>query len=98
MSVVGPRPDVPGYFDSLNGDDRILLTVKPGLVSPATLEFIDEEKILAGQADPEKYNREVLIPNKVRINRLYLENYNFWGDFKIVFLAVVKIIRRFFLR
>jgi len=82
MSLVGPRPDVPGYADQLTGDDRIILTVRPGITGPATLKFRNEEALLAAQEDPETYNREVIWPEKVRLNREYVENYSFWKDLK----------------
>ena len=69
MSLVGPRPDVPGFADRLEGPDRVVLTVRPGITGPAALAYRHEEEILAGVADPERYNREVIWPDKVRINR-----------------------------
>jgi len=80
MSFVGPRPDVPGFADELLGDDRVILTIRPGITGPATLEFRDEEELLAGQEDPEGFNREVLFPAKVRLNRAYVENYGLSKD------------------
>lgn len=53
MSFVGPRPDVPGFADMLTGDDRVILSVRPGITSPATLKYKNEEEILAAQGDPE---------------------------------------------
>lgn len=84
MSFVGPRPDVPGFADRLEGDDRIILSVRPGITGPATLRFRDEERELAGQADPEKYNREVIYPEKVRLNKLYVRNYSFTQDIRYI--------------
>ena len=49
MSFVGPRPDVPGFADRLEGKDRIILTVRPGITGPATLKYRNEEELLAGQ-------------------------------------------------
>jgi lipopolysaccharide/colanic/teichoic acid biosynthesis glycosyltransferase len=80
MSFVGPRPDVPGYADRLQGDDRIVLNVRPGITGPATLKYRDEEAFLAEQDDPERYNNEVLWLDKVRINREYVESWSFWQD------------------
>lgn len=80
MSFVGPRPDVKGFADRLVGRDRIILSVRPGITGPATLRFRSEEDLLARQPDPEKYNREVIFPEKVRINREYVENYRFSRD------------------
>jgi lipopolysaccharide/colanic/teichoic acid biosynthesis glycosyltransferase len=81
MSFVGPRPDVPGFADRLQSDDRVVLTVKPGITGPATLHFRDEETLLAQQEDPETYNREVIYPEKVRLNRVYVKEYRFRQDF-----------------
>lgn len=80
MSIVGPRPDVPGFADTLTGADRIVLAVRPGITGPATLQYRDEERMLLNHPDPERYNREVLFPAKVRINRAYVENYRFTDD------------------
>lgn len=80
MSLVGPRPDVPGFADKLEGPDRIILTVRPGITGPATLKYRREEEMLAAQPDPERYNREVIYPDKVRINREYVEHYSFAKD------------------
>lgn len=84
MSVVGPRPDVPGYADTLQGEDRVILSVRPGITGPASVFFRDEEVLLASQADPERYNREVLWPAKVRINAAYVRNYSFVEDLRLV--------------
>lgn len=89
MSLVGPRPDVPGYADQLKGKDRIILSVRPGITGPATLQFRDEETLLARQADPETYNREVLYPEKVRLNRQYIENYSFFLDLVYLWRTVI---------
>jgi len=89
MSFVGPRPDVPGFADQLAGEDRIILTIRPGITGPATLKFRDEEKLLAQQNDPETYNREVIWPEKVRLNREYIENYSFWRDLHYIWQTIV---------
>jgi lipopolysaccharide/colanic/teichoic acid biosynthesis glycosyltransferase len=84
MSLVGPRPDVPGFADMLEGDDRIVLSVRPGITGPATLKYRNEEEILAAQEDPEAYNREVIYPDKVKINREYVEHYSFAKDLRYI--------------
>lgn len=90
MSFVGPRPDVPGYADQLVGEDRIILSIRPGITGPATLEYRNEEEILAMQDDPETYNNEVIFPDKVRINREYIQNYSFLKDIKYIFQTVFR--------
>ena len=88
MSFVGPRPDVPGFADRLQGEDRIILSIRPGITGPATLAFRDEQELLAQQVDPERYNREVIFPRKVALNRDYVENYSFWRDMQYIWLTV----------
>ena len=56
MSFVGPRPDVPGYADKLEGDDRRMLLLKPGITGPASLKYRNEEELLAEQENPQIYN------------------------------------------
>ena len=74
MSFVGPRPDVPGYADKLEGDDRRVLQLRPGITGPASLKYRDEEMLLALQANPQEYNDHVIYPDKVRINLYYLDH------------------------
>lgn len=89
MSFVGPRPDVPGYADQLKGADRDVLKLRPGITGPASLKYRDEEDLLAGQADPQKYNDEVIFPDKVRINLYYLHHYSFIKDIQMIFCTVL---------
>jgi len=90
MSFVGPRPDVPGYADKLTGEDKDILKLKPGLTGPASLKYYDEEDLLAKQKDPQKYNDEVIFPDKVRINLLYMKNWTFWMDMKFILNTAIK--------
>lgn len=90
MSFVGPRPDVPGYADILEGNDRRVLELKPGITGPASLKYRNEEEILAMQDDPIKYNDEVIFPDKVKINLRYLDNWSFFGDIKIIIYTVLS--------
>lgn len=89
MSFVGPRPDVPGYADQLNGGDREVLKLRPGITGPASLKYRDEEDLLAKQSDPQKYNDEVIFPDKVRINRYYLHHYSFIQDIQMIFCTIL---------
>ena len=89
MSLVGPRPDVPGYADKLQGDDREILRLRPGITGPASLKYRDEEELLARQTDPQRYNDEVIFPDKTRINRAYLAHWSFGLDLKIIFCTVL---------
>ena len=84
MSLVGPRPDVPGYADLLEGEDRLILKLKPGITSPATLKYSHEEEILAKVDNPQEYNDTVIYPDKVKMNLDYFYTRNFIGDIKII--------------
>ena len=88
MSFVGPRPDVPGYADKLEGDDRIILKMRPGLTGSASIKYRHEDRILAKQDDPLQYNDEVIWPDKVKINKQYYENWSIWLDVKILWKTV----------
>lgn len=90
MSFVGPRPDVPGYADLLQGSDRKILELKPGITGPASLKYINEEEILAQVENPKQYNDEVIFPDKVKINLEYYHNRTFWGDIKIIFKTIFR--------
>jgi lipopolysaccharide/colanic/teichoic acid biosynthesis glycosyltransferase len=80
MSFVGPRPDVPGYADKLEGEDRIILSVRPGITGPASLKYRDEEEILSRVDDPKRYNDEVIWPDKVAINKAYIREWSLGKD------------------
>jgi lipopolysaccharide/colanic/teichoic acid biosynthesis glycosyltransferase len=89
MSFVGPRPDVPGYADLLRGEDRIILSLRPGITGPASIKYRDEESILAAVDDPEAYNDRIIWPDKVRINREYFNNYSLLRDLRYIFNTIL---------
>ena len=103
MSFVGPRPDVPGYADALEGDDREVLKLRPGITGPATLKYRHEDEMIAdyvvkqqatGDSRPMQeiaveYNDKVIYPDKVRINRYYLHHYSFIKDIQMIFCTVL---------
>lgn len=89
MSFVGPRPDVPGYADKLEGEDRLILNLRPGITGPASLKYRNEEEILAKVDDPKRYNDEVIYPDKVKINLQYYYNHSLWGDLKYIIDTVL---------
>jgi lipopolysaccharide/colanic/teichoic acid biosynthesis glycosyltransferase len=88
MSFVGPRPDMPEYAGKLIGDERIILELRPGITGPASLKYVNEEELLASVPDPQKYNDEVIWPDKVRINIDYYYNRSFFGDIFIILKTI----------
>lgn len=90
MSLVGPRPDVAGFADKLQGEERLILSVRPGITGPATLKYRNEEDMLATTENPEKYNREVIFPDKVRINMEYIKNWSLRRDIRYLLKTIVS--------
>ena len=68
----------------MEGEERRMLSLKPGITSPASLKYRNEEELLAEQENPQRYNDEVLFPDKVRINIEYFDNWSFGKDIKII--------------
>ncbi len=95
MSFVGPRPDISGFIDKLNDDDRIILNIKPGLTGPASIFFWNEEEILRAQINPESYNKSIIWPKKVQINKDYIKDFHIFNDinylFKTFFIATKNL-------
>jgi lipopolysaccharide/colanic/teichoic acid biosynthesis glycosyltransferase len=89
MSFVGPRPDVPGFADCLEGEERQVLMLLPGITGPASIKYKDEEFILAKQDNPEKYNREIIWPDKVKINQDYMRTWSLKRDVWYIFKTIV---------
>ena len=103
MSFVGPRPDVPGYADCLEGEDRVILELRPGITGPATLKYRNEEKLIIdyvekakAEGDPRQeqeiavwFNDNVIYPDKVRINKYYAQHATFWLDMKMIFYTLL---------
>lgn len=92
MSLVGPRPDIPGYYDVLEGNNRLILGLKPGLTSEAGIKYRNEEEILKEQDNPSQYNNEILFPEKIKMNLDYYSNLTFKNDLKIL-LKTLFILR-----
>lgn len=104
MSFVGPRPDVPGYADKLQGADRDVLKLRPGITGPATLKYRLEDEMISEyvakkQSDGDtrtmqeiavEYNDEFIYPDKVRINCYYYHHYSFWKDIEMILATVLK--------
>lgn len=103
MSFVGPRPDVPGYADKLEGNDRDVLKLRPGITGPATLKYRLEDEMIAEYVAQKKkegdirgaqeiaveYNDTIIYPDKVRLNCYYYRNYSFIKDIQMIFCTVL---------
>lgn len=95
MSIVGPRPEVPRYVDYYPDEmKRVIFKVRPGITDEASINFINESELLAGQEDPEVFYIEKILPIKNRYNRHYVENRSMMMDLGIVFRTFLKILKR----
>lgn len=92
MSFVGPRPDIAGYYNSLQGEERMILKLRPGLTSEASLKYFDEEVLLQQQENPKEYNNTVIFPDKVKLNLHYYYNHSLLGDIKIIHKTLLRLI------
>ncbi len=88
MSFVGPRPDVEGYADKLEGEDRAILTIRPGITGPASIKYKNEEELLAKQFNPKEYNDKVIWADKVDINLQYIKEWSFKKDIHYIIKTV----------
>ena len=93
MSLVGPRPEVRKYVELYNNEQRKVLTVKPGITDYASIEYIDENKILGESEDPEKTYIEIIMPEKIQQNMKYINNKSLKEYFKIILLTIMKILQ-----
>jgi len=89
MSFVGPRPDVKGYADQLQGEQRMILSIRPGITGPASIKYRDEETLLSQQENPEQYNQQVIWPDKVKINMQYVKNWSLLSDIRYIYQTIV---------
>ena len=90
MSLVGPRPDVPGYADKLLGNNTKILKLRPGITSPASIKYANEESLLLNKIDPQEYNDNIIFPDKIKLNLEYYENQSLWLDIKIIFATIFR--------
>jgi lipopolysaccharide/colanic/teichoic acid biosynthesis glycosyltransferase len=88
MSFVGPRPDIAGYYDLLEGENRKILELKPGLTSEASIKYRNEEDILKNANNPAQYNDTIIFPDKVKMNLAYYYKNSFWADIQIILKTI----------
>lgn len=92
MSLVGPRPEVQRYVDLFADDYRRVLAVRPGITDEASIEFRNEEEILARATDPEREYREVVLPRKLELNKEYVRDPSLERDLSILLRTLMKVV------
>lgn len=94
MSIVGPRPEVKKYVDLYTPQQREILNVRPGITDIASIMFKNENEILDKQADPESYYIQHIMPEKIRLNYIYIQRPNIINYFRIILLTAKNIFIR----
>jgi len=92
MSFVGPRPEVRKYVDLYSESDAEILNVKPGITDYASIKYRDEAELMKASDNPEKIYIEEIMPEKIRLNKMYIENYGVITDLKIIFKTFASIV------
>ncbi|MGK7944885.1 MAG: sugar transferase [Microcystaceae cyanobacterium] len=93
MSFVGPRPEVPRYVSLYSEQQRQVLAVRPGITDLASIQFRNENDLLASVNDPENYYIETIMPHKLSLNMTYISQANLWNDLKIIVTTLFKIVK-----
>jgi lipopolysaccharide/colanic/teichoic acid biosynthesis glycosyltransferase len=91
MSLVGPRPEDPKYVAAYTPEQRRILQLRPGLISPAVVKYRHEETVLAAADDPERAYVEEILPEKLEMDLSYAEERSFFGDLRLLFSAARSI-------
>ena len=95
MSFVGPRPEVPEVVDLMTEEEkRIILSVRPGMTDLASIWDINEEDVLRGEKNPHEAYLKKIWPHKKELQIFYIQNQNLWGDLKIIFFTLKKLLKR----
>lgn len=89
MSFIGPRPEVPKYVDMYTDEQKIILKIRPGITDLASIEYRDENELLSKVKNPEDYYISVIMPNKIRLNLVYIKNMNVLEDIKIILKTIL---------
>lgn len=94
MSIVGPRPELPLYVASYDSCQKAVLTVRPGITDNASIAYRWEEEVLAGNPDPNKFYREVVLPRKLELNLQYISEMSLTHDLGLVFRTACSLFGR----
>lgn len=95
MSFVGPRPEIRKYVNYYSQEDMEILNIKPGITGYASMKYVNEAEILENSENPEKVYIEEIMPDKIKINKLYIKNNNIFIDFKIIIKTIYKMVLQF---
>ena len=93
MSLVGPRPEVKKYTDLYTEEQKQVLQVRPGITDWASIKYVDENKMLGESKDPDDAYVNLIMPNKIKLNMVYIQHQTLGEYFKIIFTTFKEIVR-----
>ena len=93
MSLVGPRPEVKKFTDLYTEEEKVILSVRPGITDWASIWNVDEGAVLVGASDPDKAYEELIRPMKLRLQLKYVKERSFWIDLKIILLTILAVVQ-----
>lgn len=93
MSLIGPRPEVKKYTDLYTEEQKQVLQVRPGITDWASIKYVDENKILGEAKDPDEAYVNLIMPNKIKLNMVYIQHQTLGEYFKIIFTTFKEIVR-----
>jgi lipopolysaccharide/colanic/teichoic acid biosynthesis glycosyltransferase len=96
MSVVGPRPEIPFYAENYLPEDQVVLSVRPGITDPSSLQLADLDGLMEARGDqsPAEFYSQVVQPQKIQLQKQYIATQTLWGDVQIVLATIARIVRR----
>ena len=97
MSLVGPRPEVLEYTATYTGEEKIIVSMRPGITDYSSIEFADLDDRV-GDEDPDKYFREHIMPKKTALRIKYVKEWSLWSDFRILWMTFFRVIKRIAVR
>ncbi|MBO4891849.1 MAG: sugar transferase [Prevotella sp.] len=92
MSIVGPRPEVKRYVDLYTDEQRKVLTVRPGITDHASIRYINENEILCRADDPERVYIEQIMPDKIKLNMVYIEHHTLREYLRVILLTIKSLL------
>jgi lipopolysaccharide/colanic/teichoic acid biosynthesis glycosyltransferase len=94
MSVVGPRPEVREFVVLYTKEQNKVLEVKPGITDYASIEYFNENEILAKSDNPKETYIKEIMPDKIKLNQKYLKNPSLVHDFRIIWKTIIRIFKK----
>ena len=94
MSLVGPRPELKKFVDLYTDEQRLVISIRPGVTDLASIEYRNENELLEGKDDPIGYYIQEIMPHKLELNRYYLQHQSLKLDVQILFMTAVSIFKK----